>query len=41
MNIVDRLSWYFLFLGAGFLASGGVMVWKYLRSPWQKGDETT
>ena len=40
MNIIDRLSWYFLFLGAGFLASGGITFWKYLRSPRQDGDET-
>ena len=41
LSAYDRLSWYFLFLGAAFLISGGITFWKYLRSPWQEGDETT
>jgi hypothetical protein len=41
LSVSDRISWYFLLLGAAFLISGGITFWKYLRTPWQEGDETT
>jgi hypothetical protein len=41
MSTFNRISWYFVILGAAFLVSGGITFLHYLRSPWQEGDETT